>query len=287
MKNNIVILGGGLSGKIAKYLLRGKNVLIGSQPTFNYGLFYVHRFLNNDLTQDKIRIRTVTDYPGTNAHEEYCMRTRGHNLDLNLSIDRVQENAIGWRLNKKALPYIDLEAKVTEIDVAGKCITFKGDKVSGKIKYDVLINTIPLPDFIRLLNEGFRSWDMAKFIYDTKFDAIPVGLKYKRFPNKDLACDVKVVYLPSDDPKAYRASGNDEFSVYEYSFAFGDNAENKIYDKVLYPGKLIHSDNTPEILQVLKDNSIYSVGRYAKWDQRVLVHDAYDDVIKIKNELGI
>jgi len=288
MKSNIVIIGSGITGKIAKYIFNRESILLGTSPSLNYGLFYIHKFLDDNLTYDKLKIRTVIDFNGDDIHKQYCLRTRGKELDFDLSIDRIQEETIGWRLNKKVLSYSDIDANAAEIDIENKCIKFEGDVPgnSGVIEYKYIINTIPIPELIKLTHLSSDVIILPVAGTGMTFDAVPIGLKYKKNLAKDSSCDIKVLYLPSDDPLAYRASGNEDFSVYEYSFAYADNLECKDYDKVLRPGKLIHNDDTKIILGLFEKFGIFSIGRYAEWSQLILVHHSYDRLIKLKEKIG-
>ncbi|MHA1226110.1 MAG: hypothetical protein ACTSPV_05140 [Candidatus Hodarchaeales archaeon] len=274
MRGKIAIVGAGLSGRIAKYIFGNKAILYGEVSKSNkMPFFYIHKFLDSKLTNKKILVNSkIMAIDKENQKHNYLIKTKGKNsCDLESSIGNYIRR--GWVLNWDKLPNPDIEDWIIDCWNYSHLIGLKRVYV-----HDVIIFTINLINICKLVYSSPNEID-----YEPDFEYYKIGLKFipMQFIFKDL---IQTFYFPDIEIPYYRVTFYQNYMVQEFSEA-SVSFDKFEFDKILYPGKILSSANSSAIIEDLKQNNIYCLGRYACWQPRMMVHDVWKEAIKLKEKL--
>jgi hypothetical protein len=164
--------------------------------------------------------------------------------------------------------------QAVKITLESKEIVLGNNVLPGKtlmveVKYDVVISTIPLPILLRITNmlsqfqDHTSSFFMHRPIYITREqDTLE--------PNV-----IRENYITDLDSPFYRASYCN--GVYTRESLFKVEGAMKIF-----PGKIYNNTNTQNILDDLKHFGVHCIGRYAQWDNRIHIWNAYMELKKLR-----
>ena len=183
---------------------------------------------------------------------------------------------------------LQLNYEVSEIYPEEKILVAMNDNSPVNYKYDVLINTLPLPRLLSLLKKE----------HSFNFKADPVYIEIFKVPEEETIEVYQVVYIANRYSDAYRAclyngtiyvefmepSKTASETVIEQIWGFKHCS--KIFDGWLKPGKFhpVEKMRRKALLGELTSKwNIYCLGRYAVWDYKRLEHIAQDalDIQKI------
>jgi len=286
LTNDIVVLGGGITGLTAGYLLNAPVVTsnVGGQSScsFPLGPRYIHstpetkEFISSlGLSIDERTVKVGYFYKGKYHTKipkrlvaEYNMKTRGTS-DTSSSIGRGSFKALSTsfndvidRLSGKVEVIIDYIKKIS-----GN--TLHGEK--GDYKFRVLISTIPLPRLYEL------------YSLHPPFRYISIGYCFSSFDESFFLAqtfgDFDYVYFPERKYPYYRITKTDEGFVYEF-----------VYDeKLTYPDGMVWQEFgkiLPPTFGPPADNVIL-LGRFGKWIDDYLFQDVLRDIKCILSEKAV
>ncbi|RKY33143.1 MAG: hypothetical protein DRP74_00390 [Candidatus Omnitrophota bacterium] len=277
MKNKVAIIGAGLSGRIAKYIFGDKATLYGEISKSNkMPFFYIHRFLDSKLTDREILVSSrVIAIDKKNQKHNYLIKTRSRvACGLDSSIGNYTNE--GWILNWNRLPNPDVKDRIIDF------VNYSDRKCLIGIKdsyiHEIVIFTIDLINICKLVYSSPHEID-----YQPDFEYYKIGLKftpvYSIFENL-----IQTFYFPDPDIPYYRVTFYQDYMVQEFSEA-SVSFDKFEFDKILYPGKILPSMNSANIIKSLEQSNIYCLGRYACWQPRMMVHDVWREAIKLKEKL--
>jgi hypothetical protein len=283
MENNILVLGGGISGLAAGYVLNAPVVStdIGGQNVgkFPLGPRYIHStketkiFVSSLGLSDEDKTVKVGYYYNHKYHTkipkyfvyEYNVKTREtFNVPSNIREGSFKALKTSFsELIKKLEPKVKI-IKDTIVKISGN--TMFG--LNGSYTFKKLISTISLPKLCELY--GIRK----------TFNYIPIGYLFSDFNESffftETFGDFDYVYFPEIKYSYYRITKAENGFVYEFA------ASQKI--KYQYPKNVIWQ----EYGKILPTSSISSprsdvilLGRFGKWKDDCLFQDVLKDIKKL------
>ena len=298
-----VILGAGLTGLLAKFYIKD-SILIGdeiggenSRANFPLGPRFLKKTKETlDLLEDlnlPVKEKTVKIgyYYNNRVHDiipknlivKYYEKTRGISLDSYNVPESTMSNGnnvfSALDVNFDLL-ISTLKSKISEnssnniiIDNIKK-INLKKQLLKGEkntYKYDVLITTIPLPDFIKI----------SKIKTSINFEYLPITYLYLKCMNDnlDLRFDgYSYIYFPEKNIKFYRITktNNSKF-VFEFPFIIKPTQLRKHINLKYFMFLNVYYSKYGHFKELKKDsisfpNNIKMLGRYAEW-RHLRVHD--------------
>lgn len=135
-------------------------------------------------------------------------------------------------------------------------------------KYDAIIWADLIYDLDKILIKS------GKYNYKktNNVKAFPVGVQYLNY-DADKVFDVIMVYNTNPCDLFYRETiYANNFIEREYSLCY-DNNINRIYDRLIYPGKIINDDYDINMFKSWLSGeytNMYLLGKYAQWDGDIL-----------------
>lgn len=280
----VIVLGGGITGLTCGFILGAPVITssVGGQLSLGFtpGPRYLHDTPENRWLLDELKIRyrprkIVVEYFYRGKYHktvpeelvwEYILKTRGELAPISMhqkeftALTASMEEVVK-KLVKKVRVIIDDIVKIEPGALIGQ---------HRKYKYDFLVSTIPAPEF-------FRLW------------GIPCVLRYRPIGYYFSPPDVSFffaatfgrrdyVYFPELHIPYYRVTRVSGGFVYEYPEIAADKApEGTVWQKY---GKIL----PPFGAQPPAEN-VFFVGRYAEWNDELLLHDVIRKCRELKNQL--
>lgn len=198
---------------------------------------------------------------------------------------------------------VDVSKSVESISRAGS--VFEVEFSDGSImRAEKIISTIPMPQIVNIVN---KYSEHVKDDMEFKYSEITVA----RFK---LGCEVtgdwqQTIYFPDDDCHVYRATLNNDGILAEYidgtsdeivkqeilivAAAFGIKTSNIIGREIHFMkhGKIIGGKENKQRLKIMSELTekfnIYSLGRYATWNESVKTEDLIHDLKKIDTMMSM
>ena len=288
MENNIIILGGGITGLTAGYLLNAPVITseVGGQNSekFPLGPRYVHATketktfvkslgLNSEERTVKVGYYYNHDYHTTISPEyvfEYNLKTRGA-VSSKSSIGMGSFNALKTsfsELIKVLEPKVEI-VKDMIFKISGN--TLFG--VNGTYTFKKLISTIPLPELCEL--------------YEMKvgFNYVSIGYLFSDFDESffftETFGDFDYVYFPERMYPYYRVTKVDKGFVYEFASPdkmrclFSQNCVWQKYGKIL-------DNRIPDF-----PKNIILLGRYGEFNDDIMYHDVLSKLLLKTLEVNV
>lgn len=283
----VVVLGSGLSGKLSVLALHRsfpecEVTLVGPESDFPCGLFYFNEKIPGVAERE---ITVSYSKFGDCSWEDYQLKSRGVRLPVSSSSKSSLYKAekelteVGYSLNTENNELDEVNKYCTRIYSFARVVDQYNNLLVCQdgtcLKYDYLISTIPLPNFLKMLGIYFDDFKYKPiYVRNTFFTTYSDRSKYSKNPNNILekTSRIDIKYNCSKEDLVYRTSTYyDSFGrttvVSEESLEEIDD-----FDQKLIPGKIIPTD-VPEVYS----SNIKIFGRYAKWEYHYLVTDTYRD----------
>jgi hypothetical protein len=287
LENEILVLGGGITGLTAGYLLNVPVITtkIGGQASnpFPLGPRYIHSTpetkifvqslgLNTDTRKIKVGYFYNNSYHEKlpkNLIKEYSLKTRGI-TNTSTSITEGSFEALYITFNniiKKLSEKVEIiEDRIYRINRN----TLYGMRKNYRFKK--LISTIPLPKLYSLY--GLSSL----------FRYIPIGYCYSTLDESfffaETFRDFDYVYFPERKYPYYRVTKVVGGFVYEFTY----NYENKYPREIIWQefGKILPSSNIRP-----PRNNVILLGRFGKWKDNYLFQDVLKDILLLASEKAV
>jgi hypothetical protein len=293
---DVYVLGGGISGLVAAYLLDVPVITdhVGGQnsaQSFPLGPRYIHSVPETrellgslGLDTDERMIEVGYFYEGSyhkalraDLVAEYNLKTRGM-IDVSSNVGEGPFKALKTsfpelikKLSERTEVIIDTIYEIRRSELLGE---------KGTYGFSKLISTIPLPRLYSLFGKPSSRWRYVSVMYCLS--------RWVEPPHPVEAFDdFDYVYFPEREYPYYRVTKTEEGFVYEYALlqgvptdagditAWGDNTIIQRYGKILPPYRL-----PPPA------KNVYLLGRYGEWDDDVLLQDVVRRCIGLREVIA-
>jgi len=267
--NNIVVIGGGITGQLTQFCVPHARILDWSKPpsrrrsfTRMYGANYLWEPLEGIECQ---KFTVITHVDGDKATHESIRRYKekiGKTFDQAHWDSQFQAVMNGYDIVSFPETNVSYECRVKEIFIKDKRLLL----ASGEdISYDTLISTIPL----------YALMDMCHISHKKPFQYRPI---YIRIEDRPLEAPYPVEtwyvnYLSDPDIPPYRYTDRNGKRHYEGLTSMG-----KIPTRKVVPGKIFPNSISELIREELTKENIICFGRFAKWDPEELLHTSYSEI---------
>lgn len=303
MSQNIVILGGGVIGRVAKLLFPEATVLDAaprepSRSSFSMGVKYLHRDIP-ELDCRRVPVYTFIDEDiATEASAAAYKAKIGKDSDVGQPdwFDQFEHETIGWAFHT---PLLDIKFgnRVKHIDWKEQHVVC--DRVVKPYKdavfpYDVLISTIPLP--ILAGAAKMPPFDEKngkdKVEHDPVFRCRPIwvqemdtrehGLAHlDQWPNDG---SIRVYYHSDPNDPIYRSCLMGYRAQAESLSAPEENDPHIKVFKIGF-GKIWQSDFERACVRDLEEKNIHCFGRFGAWNPDELTHNSYQRLKVLRDSL--
>jgi hypothetical protein len=283
MKIPLIILGGGITGRMVQYLKGGvifesKLTLTEKQVSQNFGTNYLWKPIDGFTTKAMRVVTRIDDaLPTDDSIRRYKNKIGKGSEPENEWGLQFQPESIGYFIEKYPSDNLLIKYgyRVIEINLKNKWL--KVDDMESKqvltFTYDTLISTLPLNQFVALTESSI------KFPLQTAFQCRPVYVRIQQTP---------IESLRSQDEVYVNYISNPLVQPYRYCDRFGERHYESLTPigfphKRLYPGKIWKCNLTEPILNNLAAFDVFCFGRYGRWNPNELLHETYEEIRKWKN----
>jgi hypothetical protein len=267
--NNIVVIGGGITGQLVQFCVPHARILDWSKPpsrrrsfTRMYGANYLWEPLEGIECQ---KFTVITHVDGREATHESIRQYKekiGKTFDQIHWDSQFQTVMSGYDIVSFPETNVSYECRVKEIFFKDKRLLL----ASGEdISYDVLVSTIPL----------YALMDMCRISHKKPFQYRPIYIRIEDRPlEAPYPVDTWYVnYLSDPDIPPYRYTDRNEKRHYEGLTSMG-----KIPTRKVVPGKIFPNPISELVREEFTKESIICFGRFAKWDPEELLHTSYAEI---------
>lgn len=279
MPHRIVVIGGGITGRLVGFRCSEATVLDWGPPPRNDRLTrsYGTNYLWEPLPGIPCRAFTVvTHVDGQVPTEESILAYKRKINKLGDGGDwsrQFQHETTGYDIEEMPQIPILYQRRIVEINPDRRLVV---DSTGEVHTYDRLVSTIPLPALLAMLKEWIPISGGGPFESDPIY--VKIGPRPPDAPYPD---DVLYVnYLSNPDVPPYRVCDR-----------FGERHWEGLTDmglaptKMLKPGKIHPHPYTEMWRKMLSTYDIYCFGRYATWRPDELVHETYQEIVQWTNSL--
>lgn len=274
--NKIVILGAGITGRLAKLVFPEATVLESKKSddifTAELGV-QISIIPIPELKNTEYLRRIYIDHqePTLDSINRYHKKIARENGELSYGDFRQFEHE--QRVFKQEFPNISdiyFEHSVLSVRLLEKYLIVRYLGVERKQSYDYLISTIPLLNLIQIsdLCNLFKENTSAFFMHR------PIYLL--RLPDPEpKALTIIENYISDSETPIYRENYVDGWRNQESLFKIPNSIK-------IYPGKIYPCSASQHILSDLESYQVHCVGRYAQWSNTVHLWNVYSSLRKLR-----
>ena len=178
-----------------------------------------------------------------------------------------QHHTTGWR-SFLPKPTVEYNAKLTMTDLVGKSLGY-GDWQS--VEFDILVNTIPLPQFLStcILGPTYRDpflWDPIYMVTTEQFTHTEEAMLLN--------------YRSGIDDPWYR-------DTIDGTKLFRESLTQQPGTKAINPGKIHTNRDSESVLAQLSVYDCFCFGRFATWRPDELAHETWKHIVEWKEVQGL
>jgi hypothetical protein len=269
---NIVVIGGGFVGQLVQLALPDARVFDHrKEPPLDHletrrGPQYLWQPIPG-VQNEEFKVTTLVD--GEKPTELGIRAYKQKIGKLNDGGDwgrQFQHETVGYHAHLPK-PRVEYGRTIRMVDLPGQAIGLD----SEVIKYDVLINTIPLPKFIDLLivgpsiNEKFRNDPIYMTLYPDR--------DRRRF--REMKEGIVLDYITAPKNPVYRQTTRDGDLFCESITPIDGSVK-------IFPGKIHPHDEAAHAIAQLAAFDCYCFGRFATWRPDELAHETWEDIMAWK-----
>jgi hypothetical protein len=279
VKTRIVVIGGGITGQLVRYVVPDAMVCDWNQErrtarplTRSYGANYLWHPIPGIAYRS---FPVVTHVDGVPASEE---SVRAYKAKIGKVEDVVQWRkqfapvSVGYDFEEFPDVTVAYDHRVVAIDRFKHQITFAKQ---GVMEYDILVSTIPL---YTLLSMAGMDDPPGRLQFKPIFFRVTRRPPEAPFPPTTMY----VNYLSDPNIGPYRFCDREGERHYESIVPF-DGPPTKRF----IPGKIYPHAGVPDVLDLLEGFNIYTFGRFGSWAPDELVHDTYEHIAQWKENMAL
>jgi hypothetical protein len=296
---DVLILGGGASGRMAEIICKGAVILEQHKPaegevphkrlTRNFGANYLWEKLPELACEPVEVVQTVDGLTAQPWSIKRYKRKIGKTYET--SPEQLRElMQTQFEYRKKAWQI--LEWPEPENVLYGRAVTqinpYKMSVQCGEeeFRYNAVICTLPLPLTIDLLVDPIRFHCKRRLDRTPGLESQPINVAGYDWPTHD--DDIKINYVSDEESFWYRTTTWRGVRQYEW---LGRTVYQKpietepLFIRKIVPGKVYPNQEAAEIVRLLEERSIYCVGRFAQWQSDQLLHQTVERIRWISGRL--
>jgi len=282
IKSNILIIGAGYSGLITQKKLKEngiKSIIVERGYNHGYGDSDYVTICKKEypFTSKKIQITTRNISSGCeNFKKEFTKKVYNKTIEANLFFQDT-EVMEGYCIDNEYLldgAFVYGNIEITKINLSSKVCYGKILHLGKDVEfhYEVLISTIPIYEFQKLIGANFLEE------HDVFISYFPIGVKKRMSASNNE--NMTIEYYSDSNIPFYRKQyyGNSVFYEYCLNRPYKD-----FFDIIVRPGKFIKSNNIDRIYETMMSKDVYFIGRFATWNPDFLLDDIWNPCESISN----
>lgn len=266
MSKKVVILGAGITGRLAKIMFPEAIILESKKAEDVYtselgvciSIVPIPELSNNKYTR-YISIDNQT--PTLELIGKYKKKIARDDAMSYGDYRQFEPEQIVYNQELPKNLNIEFDTLVTQVNLDSKIIRTPKESIA----YDILISTIPLINLVQIsdlftnFKESASTFLMHRPIYLTRTNvAIEPGI-------------IRENYITDPETPTYRENYfnglKNQESLFKLTNAFK-----------IYPGKIYPNSYVPHIISDLESYGVFCAGRYAQWDNRIHLWNVYSQL---------